>query len=382
MKNFCPLPFTHAHIDTAGSVKPCCINSLKLGQVNKEEFGVLMQSEKIQKLRQAFLDGQQPSSCSSCWKKEADGSESERQKRLEASPIFPVKEKLSSQYFELQSLDIRLSNLCNLKCRTCWHGASSSWYTDALALGQKPKKAHIKWDNPQHFFESIQFGKTPNPEVYFAGGEPGIEPQHGAILDLLYTQSKGEIKLRYTTNCTKFSPSLPAFCEAVSRFKQVDLEISLDLIGKGAEWLRPGEKWAKIEANLEGLKKYPNLHLTWHPTVSILNVRWLGYMHRYLVKKGWFTLDQLWLNILERPDYFKIGPIQARHQAIIIANLEFHLGWLVKNGASEKTKTQFLQLQKLVAKCSNEKSTSLWKNLGTLDQIRREKSSDFLPLEI
>ncbi|MFT6718770.1 MAG: hypothetical protein ACJAY8_001166, partial [Sphingobacteriales bacterium] len=256
------------------------------------------------------------------------------------------------------------------------------WYNDALALGQKPKKAHIKWDHPQDFFQTLQFSDAPNSEVYFAGGEPGIEPEHGEILNILYSKTKGDIQLRYTTNGSKFYPSLPAFCNALGRFTRVVLEISLDLVGTGAEWLRPGEKWTKIEANLEAMKEYPKIERIWHPTVSILNVRWLGFMHRYFVKKEWFSLDQLWLNILERPDYFKIGPLQTKHQNIILQNLDFHVAWLQKNGAGAKTRLQFTQLRKLVANCTNEKNTDLCLQLSTLDQIRSEKSADFLPLEI
>ncbi|MFT5337870.1 MAG: hypothetical protein ACI9YL_001882, partial [Luteibaculaceae bacterium] len=63
-------------------------------------------------------------------------------------------------------------------------------------------------------------------------------------------------------------------------------------------------------------------------------------------------------------------------------NLDFHVAWLHKNGAGAKTRLQFTQLRKLVANCTNEKNTDLYLQLSTLDQIRSEKSADFLPLEI
>ena len=82
----------------------------------------LYNGKEFQELRQAFRDGKQPVECYTCWNMESAGNVSLRQmvfKRVKDN--FNIK----LQNYEPYLIDLKLNNVCNLKCRMCGPSASS-----------------------------------------------------------------------------------------------------------------------------------------------------------------------------------------------------------------------------------------------------------------
>ena len=132
--NFCIIPFMHLHINNFGQITPCCINHMSLGDSKMQTIDSVWNGSKMKSFRETMLNGDKHSSCETCYNKELGGVESLRmQYNKRFSYLMAKAKEMQPQpvYF-----DIRFSNLCNMKCRICWHGASSLWFEDAKKLNQ------------------------------------------------------------------------------------------------------------------------------------------------------------------------------------------------------------------------------------------------------
>ena len=130
MDHFCPAPWINISTDVNGSIRPCCRYEQPERQVTYKmpwmydsgDLTDLYNNEKLEKLRLAFLQGEKPDECNWCWTEEKLGIRSFRQ-------IY-IDRKYDIDFEEVQQtpkiLDLKLSNVCNLKCRMCGSRASSS----------------------------------------------------------------------------------------------------------------------------------------------------------------------------------------------------------------------------------------------------------------
>ena len=138
----------------------------------------------------------------------------------------------------MKYFDIRFSNICNYKCRTCGSEFSSKWAQE-----------HKEHDAPPAGFRVIQHAdksgalldqvveQIPNIELaYFAGGEPLITDEHYVILEEMIASGKcKDIVLRYNTNMSNFKYKKYDVLDMWSNFKRVEVSSSLDHYGVKAE---------------------------------------------------------------------------------------------------------------------------------------------------
>ena len=140
--NFCLYPFTHFQLDPDGRARPCCKYKVgdptwqtdvpKLPDVN---IGELWDQAEFQNLREQFLRNERPSGCKACWDEEAAGMTSMRLTREKGGKEHPF-----ATFFHHiprlypKTLDLKLSNLCNLKCRICTPFLSSQWIKEIKDL--------------------------------------------------------------------------------------------------------------------------------------------------------------------------------------------------------------------------------------------------------
>ena len=112
INTYCDRPWTELHIEEDGSVTPCCVmpsNRFPMGNSLKE----YVSGEELKDLKTSLLSGIQHKNCEWCWKNEQLGLKTHR-----------VKTKRSEG---INSIHIRLSNVCNFKCRMCNPSFSSTW---------------------------------------------------------------------------------------------------------------------------------------------------------------------------------------------------------------------------------------------------------------
>ena len=85
----------------------------------------------------------------------------------------------------------------------------------------------------------------------------------------------------------------------------------------------------------------PNVLFEITPTVSSLNIEALPALHQNLVQQGLLEIDNIYLNILERPKNYNIQTLIDQEKSNLKKILEEHIEWLVINNANNKTVEEF-----------------------------------------
>ncbi len=327
-ETFCILPWIHLHVDTLGQVRPCCVSSLKYGSINEYSTEALLNSAKSHRLKKQFLDGEKPKSCSQCFSRELGGKRSIRQENNSQFKHLITETLTAKSSSKIHYLDIRFSNLCNLKCRTCWHGASSSWYDDALALKRtaSKKKVIASIENIPDFLNQLAPHLDYLEQIYFAGGEPLITPEHYRLLQFLIDKKHTDIQLKYNTNLTLLRLEQHHIIDLWSHFRSVHIGISIDQLYDRASYVRSGLKWNTFIANFRKLKKeLPGAQRYITPTISTFNIKDLISIYEYFLEEELIEPDGIYLNILERPYFYNIQSLASKDKATVNCQITHYL---------------------------------------------------------
>jgi MoaA/NifB/PqqE/SkfB family radical SAM enzyme len=316
-KPFCLMPWTHVHITNKGKVNACCVAPITYGDINKQSLEDIWKGESIEKIREQFSEGKGDKRCNNCISKEASGASSMRLETFEKFPDFDITESKGPIYF-----DIRFSNVCNFKCRTCWHGASSKWFEDAKILGTNlGEKAIIKnIDDFEAFMSENGKHLLNSQEIYFAGGEPLVTEEHYLLLEFLI-ENNVKPRLRYNTNLSLLKFKKYDVLELWSKFTDVEVMASIDGVGKQGEYIRSGLNWNQFEKNCLILQKYPFINLKISPTISILNMNHVEELINTCLEKKLVGMDDFYFNILDRPFYYNVQAIPLPYKKKITDNL-------------------------------------------------------------
>ncbi len=371
------MPWVHLFIDTSGKAKACCNTSITYGNVEHQSVKEIWNGKQINEFRAKLLNGEIDKRCAICFNKEAAGKSSIRTETLEKYQVLIPAILNNNQNLKPIYLDIRFSNICNLKCRTCWHGASSSWFEDAKALKTNfGNKAIIKatTNNFQLINEVISYADSIQ-EIYFAGGEPLLMEEHYAILDQLIERKETTTLIRYNTNLSQLNLKTNFIIDYWKQFKNIHLSISIDEIGGQVELIRKGLKWDKFISNLKSVKtECPHIKIEIAPTVSIFNIYTLANLHQYFYNKGLInSVNHIYLNLLERPSYYNIQILPEHKKKAVQELLEHHISWLKKNNSSEELINEFQPIIKYLFILNNEKGYSQYKQeVSKLNKLRNE----------
>jgi len=325
---FCILPWVHFHALPNKKVLPCCMaeSNLPVSTTDSESIIAMMNTAEYKELRKNMLNGIPTSTCNRCYDLEKVGQWSLRQshntvrgeKNLDL--VNDTDDDGTIKNFKLEYMDIRWSNICNMKCRSCGPEFSSlhaKEYLDKKADKEKLKQYFnmddivVTSNKGNKFFKNLKPYLKDVEEVYFAGGESLITPEHYQTLDEWIAQGKTDIDLTYTTNFSVFKFKDKNVIDYWKKFKSVQIFASLDGMGKVAEYLRSGTEWKEIENNIKMIKKeapHVKFHIT--PTISIWNVYHFPEFFEYMIKKGYIDPtdgNSLRLNMLTHPWWANVG---------------------------------------------------------------------------
>jgi len=341
------MPWVHMHIWPNGNAFPCCMSDSQevFGNVHEEPVDFLINNEKFKELRRQMINGERPKACSRCYELEdTANSWTLRKNSLESFkqhiPIInETEEDGSISEFKMRYLDIRFSNLCNMKCRTCGPSLSSTWHEDQIKLHPdytEPKFIDLK-SNPD-FMEDLKPHLDTIEEVYFAGGEALITPQHYEVLDYWLATGRTDVRLRYTTNFSALRYKDKKILDYWKKFKDVRVAASLDTHGQRAEYARKGTIWKNIVANRkEMLRQCPDIYFEITPTVSMFSVHSLFDFHKSWVEQGLLNIDNIRVNILTYPRHFSVTILTHDEKEEVKELYRNYVQWLKDNGANEST---------------------------------------------
>jgi organic radical activating enzyme len=288
--------------------------------------------------------------------------------------------------FELTYWDIRFSNLCNLKCRSCGHIFSSQWFQDQAQLSGPEWKKHNRVLNYAGRFETDAWDQLVEhldyvEQIYFAGGEPLLMEEHYRILDELVRRERFDVRLIYNTNFTHTDLKGRSVFEYWKLFDSVSVGASLDASGARAEYIRKGTDWAVVEENRRSMLEIcPRVDFYISPTLSIMNALHLPDFHRDWVERGLIRAQDLNVNILQDPPHYRIDIATAEYKNKIREKFEQHLEWLQGQDHLNRATLGFRSaINFMMATDNTYLIPTFWGKTQQLDEIRKENILDVIP---
>lgn len=392
-KTFCMYPWVHLHAYPTGNAYLCCMTDMEfpIGNLRNNTMKEIWNDRPMREVRNAMLTEKSVDACTRCYEQEANGFMSGR---LSANKHHGhhIKKVAKTQQdgtvddFELTYWDIRFSNLCNLSCRSCGHIFSSSWYQDQAKLaGPEWKQTHkvlnyagrFETDAWEQLVEHIDHVE----QIYFAGGEPLLMDEHYRILDELVRRKKFDVRLVYNTNFTHTELKDRSVFEYWKLFDSVSIGASLDDQHARAEYIRKGTDWAVVEKNRrEMMAICPKVDFYISPTLSIMNAWSMMDFHRDWVDKGLIKPQDINVNILQDPPYYRIDIAPAEYKQKLAAKFRNHIQWLQEQDPLGRATVGFESaVNFMMATDNTHLIDTFWRKTHELDSIRKENIMDVIP---
>jgi hypothetical protein len=400
-KNFCVLPWVHFHSWPDGKVMPCCVadSNMPVADIkNNESIIQMMNSKDYKKMRTAMLNDEPVEACKRCNDLELIGTWTMRQshnKRRGLEYVDMISKNTSDDgtlsEFQMKYMDLRFSNMCNMKCRSCGPGCSSLWAQEFVdRVGKdvyeeyfKTKKIVINSAEEMGFMNKLKPYLKDVLEVYFAGGEIIITPEHYECLD--YWIENGltdQVELTYTTNFSSLKYKDKDLIGYWKKFPQLKIWASLDAEGDVAEAIRKGTDWKRIVKNIKSLREQvPHAQFQITPTISIWNVFDFPKFFDYMVNEGFIDdkTSSPRINLATNPWYANIMilPVSVKRRLIelyrVYANRYENVNNDIYNGFK-------MIIYNLSLGDENKGGILEFKKFNDeLDEFRNEKLEDIIP---
>lgn len=393
-KTFCMYPWIHLHAYPTGEAYPCCHAEMGVGLVGNCRSNTLKEiwnSDKQKRLRQDMLSETFNPTCGRCYEQEDNGFFSGRRSankhhghninRVAATQVDGTLDQ-----FEMTYWDIRFSNLCNLKCRSCGHIFSSQWYQDQAKLAGgdwKDRNTVLNYAGRTELdmWEQLEPHLDYVEQIYFAGGEPLLMEEHYRILEELVRRKLFHVRLVYNTNFTHTELKGKSVFEYWKQFDSVAVGASLDDSGTRGEYIRKGTDWAVVEQNRRNMLRIcPEVDFYISPTLSILNARHLLEFHRDWVEKGLIRPQDLNVNILQDPAYYRIDIAPAEYKQELGTRYLNHIMWLRDQDPLGRATQGFESaITFMMATDNTHLIDTFWRKTHELDNIRKENIMEIIP---
>jgi len=300
MSNFCPMPWVHMNLKQEGKVSACWRYPDRIGDYTQSSLKEIWNGEEVVKLRQALLDGERPEGCRSCWDMEDSGVKSTRQQTTEDYKNFITEigaEVLGTElpFNNVQSVEVRFDNICNLMCRHCSPDYSSKWEVavkkDQALMDKmveygtyRKQNYHVKLTD--EIINEITQELAPNlKEIMLAGGEPLYHEKHYDFIKDLLPHAK-KIQLSYNSNLTTTEYKGASIIDLWKNFRRVLLRVSIDGDPSCYDYVRVHNDLQKIENNIKKVLQLSNVRLSATCTTSILNITRLTSIAEYYLSLG------------------------------------------------------------------------------------------------
>lgn len=341
-KTICMLPWVSIETSPIGTARPCCLAREEITNddgikfdLNKDNLETIYHSEYMQNLRRQFRAGEKPETCKLCWDEEAAGRTSKRiHSRIRLKELYSQVDWANDRPDQLWFLDLKLGNICNLKCRICGSWSSSKWAAEELDYMPKGfnKKQHIAyqwlkqgawprnkdtnfWDNLKILLPNIRY-------LEFTGGEPWLIQEHFDLLKYAVQQGYSKnIDIHYNTNATQMpgDSNLKIWRE----FGRVDIAFSIDNVGARFEYERYGANWKLVNDTIDFVHHsqslIPNITTQLCFTINIQNVYYLNELLEWADTKNF---NSIYFNMLHSPDHMSVQQMTTQAKELVLDKLK------------------------------------------------------------
>ncbi len=287
---FCTLPWLNLNTNPNGNIKLCCsipldtfvsdknAKSYNLGYYDIDE---IWDSIYMQYVRERKIKGEGAPDCQDCYKIEKLSGHSPRMGQNSMWLSYIQKDKLLSNYLDANlekqsvsqlpvSLELRLGNQCNLQCVSCWGMSSSLLHQERTEYLDKnyldnPKLSWLKskwkteqqivnetdvhdWFETEIFYNNFKKMAPTLRRLYTTGGEPTLIKANYKMFEMLLEANNTECQIEFTSNMTTWNQS---FYSKLEKFKNVEIQMSIDGVGKVGEYIRYPSDFAKVRENVD-----------------------------------------------------------------------------------------------------------------------------------
>jgi MoaA/NifB/PqqE/SkfB family radical SAM enzyme len=336
---FCVLPWVSIEASPIGTVRPCCLaddeildNNGNKFELSTANFSDIQNSNHMRKLREQFIAGERPQTCRKCWNEERGGRTSKRMHTLDRLKHSITDTEWTVDAKPLMFLDLKLGNICNLKCRICGSWSSSQFAAEEINYvpREQQKSSHAyqmlragAWprENAQ-FWQQIDAVLTDICYIEFTGGEPFMIDEHFDMLQGIIDRGIAhQVEIHYNTNGTQY----PVRGEAIWRhFKTVEIAFSIDDVGERFEYQRSNANWQEVCVNLDRFRDlkecHKNIVLQICTTVNVFNVRYLDQVAQW-IDQNKESFNFVYWNMMHDAWYFSIATLPDTAKAAITEHL-------------------------------------------------------------
>ena len=339
---FCILPWISLEASPIGTLRPCCLADDEIvdNDGNKfitatANFVEIQSSNYMTNLRQQFLQGQRPQTCRKCWHEERAGRTSKRMHTLERLKNVVSDTDWTTDAKPLMFLDLKLGNICNLKCRICGSWSSSQFAAEDIKFtrlkeGETKQNSYAyqmltagAWPREnQNFWQEIDQHLSDIRYIEFTGGEPFLIQEHFEMLQGIVDRGIAhQVEIHYNTNGTVYPEQADNIWQ---HFKTVEIAFSIDDVGARFEYQRSNAKWDEVQQNIarffELRQQCPDkIKLQVCTTVNVFNVRYIDEVARWLENK---SFDFVYWNMMHDAWYFSIATLPDNVKQQIQHHLE------------------------------------------------------------
>ena len=336
----CMLPWVSIEASPMGTTRPCCMaheeivdETGKKYDLNETNLETAYHSEYMQDLRRQFRRGEKPATCNRCWEEEAAGRDSKRiHSQVRLKELYKQVDWANDDPDQLWFVDLKLGNICNLKCRICGSWSSSKWAEEELAYmpdlknkkehiaytwlkqGAWPRKTTTFWDNMRELLPNIKY-------IEFTGGEPWMIEEHWDLLAHAVTTGDSQhIDIHYNTNATQWPKDVLMW----KNFGRVDIAFSIDNVNDRFEYERYGAKWDRANEIIDSIHilketSLPNITTQLCFTINIQNVYYIDELLAWADTK---PFGSVYFNMMHSPDHMSIQKMTVAAQELVLNKLK------------------------------------------------------------
>jgi len=362
-KHFCPMPWTGLMYNFDGNVKNCIRSDVATGLLGNikdtpiEE--ILLGSKNVTK--QTNITHNKPADgCHTCY----DLEHGKQGFDIISDRIFYIREFKKTPLdtyqvnnFDLQTIDVRWTNLCNFSCVYCSATFSSKWANELNIRTETPSDRQLA-DFREYIFKHAKNLK----HVYLAGGEPLLMKENLKLLKEL----NPDVNIRINTNLSKVETGV---FDAVCKFKNVHWTVSAETIEDEFEYIRFGGRWHNFLDNLNTIRKLDH-KISFNMLWFLLNYDSVfGYVDYF--KNLGFHNNSFIIGALLTPDYLNIRHLPENVLNLLKLKLESKInekpGYLLEES--------YRNMLHYITQPINKNLTNSFEQLTIMDQRRGVDSS-------
>jgi pyruvate-formate lyase-activating enzyme len=407
---YCILPWSSIQINPSGDLKICCFSGVSSDTSAENNHGMCLDddgnvmnilthsikdalnSKYHKELRLAQSNNERHPMCKVCWDRD-DANKNQYKTSLRyyrsfrqlqnldgAIPLHEASNRMNDDGSIDSipiSLDLRFTNVCNMKCVMCSSIYSNQWYEDevklynttSFAVDSKVYSIRVEngvyktdmpvWHDSPIWWEKFDEIKNQIRHIYLTGGEPFIIKGHDILLDkLIECGVADKVILQYDTNLSVINDKI---LNRLVQFKEVLIDVSCDDIGERYEFIRYGGKFKTLIDNLDKLKskniKFRNIT----SCVGIYSLFSPIRVHEFFSQMGYdeyafrvlrspwhsdvaFLPDDLKMKVIK---IYEVSNLPVKWKKFIIGYLENNIGKHTQENCENHLKNHIMYLDKL-----------------------------------